>query len=470
MMKKLMILNCLIVLSLPGLVYTIDKPVHIMFLFVDHWEPEFVQPLATDRANYWYNDYHIMASKHKDADGRMPQHTWFCRDLEPLGLRIISKAVFSGLGEMEVHIHHGTADDTNHDNTQQMSSLLDQHLSCLQKFGACIAAEPAPRTFFGFIHGMWCLDNSRLRGATLRQYCGVNREIDLLLSKKCYGDFTFPAWGAMEPTLKSKIFVSKDSDAPKSYDDLSLIRELSTSNGAPLDNELMILEGPGEFSTNVDYSHPPTFNSMTEWVSSDVHIIGRDNWIFVKVYTHSAESLTSPTGRLNLVGDVADKFYRDIEMVYNDGVNYKLHYVTSREAYNIVIAATMGKSGDPNDYRDYRIPQPANRHFFCDSPYSLIKFDLQKDKSAVLKILELNSPINIWSNDFNRSDYVFESSDLNGPYTTSDCETSQTATVSLMIKDLTPSNYYKFKINPVAHQTPIPTHSNPSILNSEGKK
>jgi hypothetical protein len=38
-----------------------------------------------------------------------------------------------------------------------------------------------------------------------------------------------------------------------------------------------------------------------------------------------------------------------------------LHYVTAREAYNIVKAAEDGKGGNPEAYRNYRIPPPLVR-------------------------------------------------------------------------------------------------------------
>jgi len=45
-----------------------------------------------------------------------------------------------------------------------------------------------------------------------------------------------------------------------------------------------------------------------------------------------------------------------LEKAYNDGIRYRLHYVTAREVYNIVKAAEDGMTGDPHQYRDYRIP------------------------------------------------------------------------------------------------------------------
>ena len=41
---------------------------------------------------------------------------------------------------------------------------------------------------------------------------------------------------------------------------------------------------------------------------------------------------------------------------------YRLHYVTCREAYNIVRAAEDGLNGDPDDFRNYEVAEPRNKH------------------------------------------------------------------------------------------------------------
>jgi hypothetical protein len=51
---------------------------------------------------------------------------------------------------------------------------------------------------------------------------------------------------------------------------------------------------------------------------------------------------------------------------------FRLHYVTAREAYNIVKAAEAGKAGDPNAYRDFEVPPPANRLLCCSAPWRLL--------------------------------------------------------------------------------------------------
>jgi hypothetical protein len=56
-----------------------------------------------------------------------------------------------------------------------------------------------------------------------------------------------------------------------------------------------------------------------------------------------------------VLGDDMDKTLTYLEKNYNDGKKYRLHYVTAREAYNIVKAAEAGLTGNPEKYRDYLV-------------------------------------------------------------------------------------------------------------------
>ena len=53
-----------------------------------------------------------------------------------------------------------------------------------------------------------------------------------------------------------------------------------------------------------------------------------------------------------------DRAFSHLESRYNDGKDWKLHYVSAREMYNIVKAAEQGLTGDPGQYRDHLIPRP----------------------------------------------------------------------------------------------------------------
>jgi len=52
-----------------------------------------------------------------------------------------------------------------------------------------------------------------------------------------------------------------------------------------------------------------------------------------------------------------------LETKYNDGRDWKLHYVSAREMYNIIKAAENGLDGDPGAYRDHVLPKPGYRPY-----------------------------------------------------------------------------------------------------------
>ena len=106
------------------------------------------------------------------------------------------------------------------------------------------------------------------------------------------------------------------------------------------------------------------FAPMQEWFSAgrncpNIHVAGRPDWVFVKVYTHGAQdrNIDASLGP----GGYLDNLYSYLESAYNDGSKYSLNYVTAREMYNIIKAAEAGEAGNPGNYRDYVIPTYANR-------------------------------------------------------------------------------------------------------------
>ena len=92
---------------------------------------------------------------------------------------------------------------------------------------------------------------------------------------------------------------------------------------------------------------------VDRWVRANIHLPERPDWIFVKVFAHG---VTSPEDEETVVGPTFDRTLTYLEQRYNDGHRYILHYVTAREAYNLVRAATDGVRGDPQSYFDYVIP------------------------------------------------------------------------------------------------------------------
>lgn len=338
-----------------------DQPVHVMFCFVDHFEPMWRgADLDTQRARVdrWCRDYRALAGKHRDADGRPPQHSFFYPEEEyaPEHLDKIAELCADGFGEIEVHLHH------DNDTEANFRESITRFCRILHERHGAIPRDPATGELrFGFIHGNWCLDNSRPDG----RWCGINNELILLRELGCYADFTMPSAPSdtQTRTINSIYYATDDPRAPKSHDDGTPVRV-----GGGACGDLMLIQGPLGLNwrkrkfgvipsienADVRGGQPPSPGRVDDWVSTGVHVEGRPEWVFVKIHTHGTQEADMDT----LLGAPTDAMHDYLERVYNDGKNFVLHYVSAREAYNIAKAAEAGMTGNPHDYRDYQLPAP----------------------------------------------------------------------------------------------------------------
>jgi hypothetical protein len=362
---------------------SVSSPVHIMFIVADHYELG-RRPDAASRNREWLAKYMAMASRHGDSYGRKPQHTWFYAydQKNDEAMRDLAKAVGQGYGEIELHWHH------SHDTNASFADKLRDALKWFNSFGAmtpqvgedslksptgsavpkglagvpaglATASHGAPATVrFGFIHGNWGLDNSRGK-----EYCGVTRELDILRQAGCYADFTFPSFGyESQPSKTNSIYYAMDDSASKSYD-----TGVDAAVGGTNREGLMVFEGPLGLILGrplfdygaIDIDNSPSRSRVDSWIARNIHVKGRPEWIFVKVYTHGVWS------QRVFLGKETDDMFTYLEQRYGKGA-YRLHYVTAREAFNIVRAAENGLSGDPDSYRNYEIREPANKSAFRD--------------------------------------------------------------------------------------------------------
>ncbi len=345
-------------------------PVHIIFAIVDHFEPLWNHATPEQqlkRVNAWVDGYPEIVRGHVDSDGRCPQHTWFYpfEEYNSVYLEKLSELCRLGYGEIELHLHH------DNDTPEGLRQKIQKAKQIFSKHGAFIHSHSLTSPLrhchsYAFIHGDWALDNSGKDG----RWCGVNNELQILSETGCYADFTMPS--APSETQCRKInsiyYATDDPDRPKSYN-TGIDVEL---NKAP-SGDLMMIQGPLCLNWrwrkasilpriengNITSSNPPAAHRVDLWVKQHIHVRGRPDWVFVKVYTHGAqdsniEAFLRPGGYL-------DKLYSYLENTYSDGEKYRLHYVTAREMYNIIKAAEAGKIGDPNGYRDYVIPPYVNK-------------------------------------------------------------------------------------------------------------
>lgn len=359
-----------------------QAPIDVMVLIVDHFEPldRHGPRAAVASVQSWCDAYETLARRHEDADGLPPQHSWFYRAEYPnLGcIQAIGDAAFRGLGEVEFHLHHG------HDTHDSFAAQLRQGLDWFNLAGAMWTAEAEPRQRFGYVAGNWALDN----GAGDDSLSGCNTELLALREAGCYADFTFPALGSpAQPRKTNTIYYATDDPRPKSYD-----RGTDVARGVAPSGDLMIFQGP----TVIDWRHgrfedgalesfaPPSPARLDAWLTANVHVRGRPDWVFVKLHTHGIQS------REAFLSPHLDALFTAMEARWNRPP-FRLHYVTAREAYNIVKAAEAGCEGDPHHYRDFAIPRPANRQVRCSGAWQLLAYTPDR---VDLRVLE-SGPVRI---------------------------------------------------------------------------
>ena len=316
-----------------------DKTVHVMFAFVDHFEPKWQRPSAeveSERVATWMRRYRELASRHVDADGVHPQHSFFYpeEEYEPHHLDAIAQLCKDGFGEIEIHLHHDN--DTAEGLSQKIRSFM---ATLVERHGAMPVNRRTGRREFAFIHGNWALDNSRPDG----RWCGVNNEIKVLADLGCYADFTLPSAPSNTQVRKinSIYYATDDCCKPRSHED-----GVDVEVGRPASGDLMIIQGPLGFNfrsrkwglmprienADIRLHHLPSPHRNQLWTDLHVHVKGRPEWVFIKVHTHGCQEMDMDA----LLGAPAEAMYADLERRYNDGQRHQLHYVTAREMYNII--------------------------------------------------------------------------------------------------------------------------------------
>lgn len=336
-----------------------QAPVHILFCLCDHFEPGtgYVNPaIEKERMKTLLTTYPGLAKAHLDFYGNPLKRTWFFPPHYHRynNLRELVTLCEQGYGEIELHLHHGKIKP---DTSENLKRTLEQ---CIEEYGhfGIFGSEQGQKKY-GFTHGNFALDNSQCG-----RNCGVNDEIRILSDTGCYADFSFPSLNITSPIRINSIFYATDNPRkPKSYNFGHRVKR-TASPGCDR-GDLMLIQGPvypslrrkGPFRVfngdDINGKPPKTQRDVDHWVDSNIHVQGQKNWIIIKTHTHGATTGDAVLGR------EMKEICRMFEMNYNDGIRYRLHYVTARELYNIVRAAESGeKDENPEVYRDYKIAPP----------------------------------------------------------------------------------------------------------------
>lgn len=329
---------------------------HLLFAFCDHYEPLWSSAaldIGEARVRAWQEGYPRLVDGFRDADGLSPRHSFFypADQYDPRLLDRLSSLTKAGHGEVELHLHH--ADDTR-------STLREKIERGLEAIGAHghFSRDASGRIRYAFIHGDWALANG-----CCGRHCGVDDELPLLFETGCYADFTFPsAPNESQSAIINRIYwPDGDLNRARSYED-----GRCASVGETFDDRILMIQGPLALVPRLSHiplrlengaitaTDPGVPSRVATWVRQNIHVQGREDWIFVKVYTHGAPEAQAE----GLLGEAGRGLHRELTTRYNDGVHWKLHYVTAREMYNVAMAAMAGHSGDPNEYRNFRLAPP----------------------------------------------------------------------------------------------------------------
>jgi hypothetical protein len=95
---------------------------------------------------------------------------------------------------------------------------------------------------------------------------------------------------------------------------------------------------------------PPTMRRFSIWKQAQVRVLGRPDWLFIKLHCHAM----NPTQKDSVIGDGFRHFLASLVGGASDRQE-TLHFASAREMTNILLAACDGREGNPGDYRDYRL-------------------------------------------------------------------------------------------------------------------
>ncbi len=238
-----------------------------------------------------------------------------------------------GLGEVEIHLHHDGDTSENLERT-----LLTAKEMLARRHGLLARDRQTGALRYGFVHGVWALDNARPDG----RCCGVNDEIEILGRTGCYADFTLPS--APDPTQTRKInsiyYAIDDPRRPKSHD-----WGIDAGTGPVPGGALMLIQGPLVLNWRrrkwgilpriengcLQGNQPPDLDRVHAWLRARVQVPARPDWYFVKLHTHGA-----PEGNQRvLLGEPMEAFHRTLARKAGEDPNFHFHYVTAREMYNL---------------------------------------------------------------------------------------------------------------------------------------
>jgi hypothetical protein len=337
---------------------------HIIFTVANHFEPSWSADglLDLDAQRRRLGEYHKLARKTgeavRDADGTKFRHTNFypAEQYDREILAQMAEMQSEGLGEVEIHLHHGVEKPDTAENLRKslvdFRDILAEEHKCLSRFDG----ESQPK--YAFVHGNLALANS-----CGGRFCGVDEEMRILQETGCYADMTLPS----APDQSQVAMINQIYECG-----LPLDEKIPHRTGRAVDvfgNQPqlpLIFTGPLVFNWTrrikglpvprlddgaLVYNQPADLARLNRWLSANVTVKGRSDWIFVKLYCHGFFDHDQSAS----IGEEAQRFFGEIIENGEKTGKYKVYFASAREAFNMVSAAIEGKKGNPGEFRDYRL-------------------------------------------------------------------------------------------------------------------
>src|SRR6185312_11930875 len=335
------------------------KPVHLIILVANHFEPA-VTDDGLVQLEKWCKLARSTGDAVRDHDGTPFRHTNFfpAEQYEPRRLEMIADLQAEGFGEVEVHFHHGverpdTAENTSRILREFRDVLADEH-RCLSR--AAITDLPK----YAFVHGNWALANSA--GG---RFCGVDSEMQILADTGCYADFTLPSAPdeSQVPQINSIYTCGHPLNEAKPHRSGPELKV-----GDPHPNSPIIMTGPLVFDWTrrvrglpiprlddgaLARNYALTLGRFNRWRGANIAIKGRPDWQFIKLYSHGFFEEDQDA----MIGEQMKRFMNEVIEFGDRTGEFKIHFASAREAYNLVLAAIDGHSGEPNEFRNYHLKE-----------------------------------------------------------------------------------------------------------------
>ena len=341
-----------------------DGQKHIIFTIANHFEPawEANGTLNLDEQRRRLDDYHKLARKTGesviDNDSTKFRHTHFY-PAEQYNQKILNKLAemqAEGLGEVEIHLHHGVEKP---DTAENLHQVLTEFRDCLAEEHKCLSRfdeNDIPR--YAFIHGNLALANS-----CGGKFCGVDEEMQILQETGCYAEMTLPT--APDESQVSMLNQIYECGLPLNQKMPHRIgKRVAVFGNKP--QLPLIFTGPLIFNwtrrvhgfpvPRIDdgalvENQPMDLKRLNRWLSANITVKGRSDWVFVKLYCHGFFDHDQASS----IGAEAARFFNEVIENGEKTNRYKVYFASAREAFNMVSAAMDGKTGSPGKFRDYRL-------------------------------------------------------------------------------------------------------------------